>query len=251
MRRSALVLGMVVTAACSDETAAPANRTFKSPAVVVGGGMARSELVFNGADELESISVVFTEGALTNLPATLPNTEFIIPLPTGTPTTVFNHLGINWQPNGHPPPVVYTHPHFDVHFYLIPISARDAMTPADPAFAAKATKVPLAEETPARYLADPQGIPRMGTHWTHQDSHEFHGQLFTNTMVYGFYDGKMIFIEPMMTKAFLESRPNETKTMSLPARYPAPGRYPTAHKVSYDDAAKEYRVELIMFVTRS
>jgi len=70
-------------------------------------------------------------------------------------------------------------------------------------------------------------------------------------MVYGFFDGKMIFIEPMMTKAFLESKPNETKVMKVPGKYPAPGRYPTAYKVAHDATAKEYRVTLQSFATRN
>lgn len=237
--------------ACGDDAAAPADAIFRGPQVAVGGGMAWSEMVFDSADDLQQLSVVFTEGALTNLPPTLPNTEFIIPMPTQAPASVYNHIAINWQPNGHPPPMVYTVPHFDIHYYLIPMSARDAMTPADPGFAAKLAKAPTAAEAPPSYVGDPQGIPRMGTHWTDPTSHEFHGSPFTNTMVYGFYDGKMVFIEPMMTKAFLESKPDETKALKVPAQYPAPGRYPTSYRVAYDATPKEYRVTLLGLVSRS
>lgn len=238
-------------AACGDEASAPENRTFRGPQVAVGAGMAWSEMVFDSAEELQELSVVFTEGALNNLPATLPNTEFIIPMPTQAPATVYNHIGINWQPNGHPPPMVYTVAHFDVHYYLVSMSARDAMTPADPAFAAKAVKAPAAGEAPPSYVGDPQGVPRMGTHWTDPTSHEFHGSPFTNTMIYGFYDGRMVFLEPMMTKAFLETKPNETKALKVPAKYPAPGRYPTSYRVAFDATAREYRVTLLGMQTRS
>lgn len=238
-------------AACGTEAAAPADRTYRGPQVAVGAGMAWSEMVFDSSDELVELSVAFTEGALTNLPATLPNTEFIIPMPTQAPASVYNHIGINWQPNGHPPPMVYTVPHFDVHYYLISMAARDAMTPADPAYAAKIAKAPASGEAPPSYASDPQGIPRMGTHWTDQTSHEFHGSPFTNTMVYGFYDGKMVFIEPMMTKAFLDSKPNETKSLKVPTKYPAPGRYPTSYRVAYDATTKEYHVTLLSFQSRS
>ena len=70
-------------------------------------------------------------------------------------------------------------------------------------------------------------------------------------MVYGFYDGKMVFIEPMMTKAFLDSKPNETKALKVPAKYPTPGRYPTSYRVAYDATAKEYHVTLLSFQSRS
>jgi hypothetical protein len=31
---------------------------------------------------------------------------------------------INWMPEGHPSPMVYTVPHFDFHFYMIPNAER-------------------------------------------------------------------------------------------------------------------------------
>lgn len=242
--------GVIALLACSGDGSGPDTRTLRGADIAVGGGLAHSEMVVDGDNAIQSIRVVFNEAALTNLPGTLPNTEFIVPLPTGAPTTVFNHIGINWQPNGHPPPAVYTVPHFDVHFYLISTQERDAISPADPAFVAKATKAPTTEETVPRYVGDPFGIPRMGTHWSDQDSHEFHGQPFTSTIIYGFYDGKMIFIEPMMTKAFLDSKPDETKPLRVPSKYPKAGRYPSSYRVVFDDAAKEYRVEMLSFVTR-
>lgn len=248
---AACVATAVALVACGDDTAAPESSIFRGPQVAVGAGMAWSEMVFDSSEELKELSVVFTEGALTNLPTTLPNTEFIIPMPTQAPATVYNHIGINWQPNGHPPPMVYTVPHFDVHYYVVSMSARDAMTPADPSFAAKAVKAPAADEAPPSYVSDPQAIPRMGTHWSDPTSHEFHGSPFTNTMIYGFYDGRMTFLEPMMTKAFLETKPNETKALKVPAKYPAPGRYPTSYRVVYDATSKEYRVTLQGMQTRS
>ena len=247
---AALVLAAPLSA-CSDGTTTAPNKLFRSPSVAVGAGMARTEMEFDRSDQLLSFRLVFNESALTNLPTTLPGTEFIIPMPSDAPASVFNHVAINWQPQGHPPPMVYMRPHFDVHFYLVPISARDAMTPADPAFGAKALKAPPAEQAPPRYVGDPNAIPRMGTHWTNRDSHEFHGQLFTNTMVYGFYDGKMVFIEPMMTKAYLESKPDETKAIATPSRYAVAGRYPASYRVAFDAATMEYRVELKEFVARN
>jgi hypothetical protein len=173
----------------------------------------------------------------------------VISIPSDAPATVYDHIGLNWQPEGHPPPRVYTHPHFDVHFYLISRAERDQITPADPEYEAKIAAQPSAEETPPRYAPDPEGVPRMGTHWTNIDSHEFHGSTFTNTMVYGFYDAKMVFIEPMVTRAFLLSRPDDTKTIQVPERYPARGRYPRAYTVRYDATTDNYRVELHTFAS--
>lgn len=244
----ALVASAAIGVGCSDNPAGPSIRDYKGPEVAVGAGLAWAESAFEGG-ELSSLALLFTPGALDDLPPTLPGTEYLIPLPGDAPGTVYDHIGINWQPEGHPPPMVYTHPHFDVHFYLISVAERDQITPADPTFEAKVAAMPSAEETPPRYAPDPMGIPRMGTHWTHIDSHEFHGSPFTNTMVYGFYDAKMIFIEPMITRAFLLSQADETKTIQVPQQYPAPGRYPTAYTVRHDAATGNYRVELNDIVT--
>jgi hypothetical protein len=240
----------VAVLSCSGDSAGPDTRTLRGAEIVVGAGRARTEVVLDRGDQVESLAVVFERGSLTGLPETLPNTEFIVPLPADAPPTVFNHIGINWQPQGHPPMAVYTQPHFDVHYYLVSMQERDAMTPANPQFGAGAARAPAAGEIPPGYVGDLFAIPRMGTHWTDGNSHEFHGQAFTTTVVYGFYDGEMVFLEPMMTKAFLDALPDQTRELSVPAKYPRSGRYPTSWRVHYDARAGEYRVELGGFVSR-
>ena len=249
---SALMLSSTaVMAACSDSPTADATKTFKGSKIAVGQGTAWTEMVVGQANEVQEVTMVFTEDALIGLPGTLPATEFIIPLPSDAPATVFNHVGVNWQPQGHPPATIYSVPHFDVHFYLISTQERDAMTPADPAFAQKALKTPDATLVAPSYSADPMPIPRMGSHWGDGTSHEFHGSAFTSTMVYGYYDAKMIFIEPMMAKSFIESKPNFSATMKTPARYPKAGRYPTTYGLTHNAAAKEYRAKIGGFVARN
>ncbi len=248
---AALMAAVAIGIGCSDDTpVVPATQTYKGAETPVGAGVAWTELVFDG-DALQSMRVAFTRGALDDLPPTLPTTEYVIPLPANAPATVFDHVTINWQPEGHPPPMVYTHPHFDVHYYLVSIAERNAMTPADPSYAGKIAAVPAATDAPPRYSADPQGVPRMGTHWTNIDSHEFHGSPFTHTMVYGFYDAKMVFIEPMLTRAFLLTRPDVTADIQVPQRYPKPGRYPAKYRVYHQAAGDEYRVELLDFRDRN
>ena len=125
------------------------------------------------------------------------------------------------------------------------------MTPADPAFAAKALRVPDAASIPPRNGPDPMPIPRMGSHWGDSLSHEFHGSAFTASMIYGFYDGKMVFIEPMLAKSFIESKPDFSATMAVPAKYPKVGRYPTNYSVTYNASTKQYRAKLGAFVSRN
>lgn len=230
------------------------SRTATGPDRVVGSGTARTEITLTAAGVPDQVSVVISEAALTGLPATVPNTPFELALPTERSATPFDHVSLDFNPTGHPPAGFYTQPHFDVHFYMITSAERDAIVPADPAFAAKLTRRPAAEFIPAGYepnpLPPPGGVPRMGSHWEDKTSHEFHGAAFTHTLVYDFYDGAMNFIEPMIAKSFLDARTTETRAIKLPARYPKPGYYPTRYTAAYDATARARRVTLDGFVLR-
>jgi hypothetical protein len=50
--------------------------------------------------------------------------EFTLALPKEAAPTAYNHIGIDWNPQGHEPQGIYDKPHFDFHFYMI--------TPEDP-----------------------------------------------------------------------------------------------------------------------
>jgi hypothetical protein len=77
-----------------------------------------------------------------------------------------------------------------------------------------------------------------------------HRPNLTATFVYGSYDGKMNFLEPMVTKVFLETKADFTRQLKLPARYAVPGHYPTSYRVTYDASANEHRITLGDFVRR-
>ena len=89
-----------------------------------------------------------------------------------------------------------------------------------------------------------------GAHWIDPAAPEFNGQRFTKTFIYGFYDGKMIFMEPMVTKAYLETKTSATADIKLPAMYPRSAYYPARYVVKYDATAKEYTVSLEGMVPR-
>jgi hypothetical protein len=246
-------LSLTGLASCGDESPTAARvEIFKGAEVPFGNGSARTEVRVEGAT-VASVAVVLSENALDGLPTQLPpmtSQEFILPLPAAAPALVFNQVAVNWQPVGHPPMNIYTVPHFDVHFYMINAQQRDAITPADPQFAAKTARQPAADAVPLAYTLDPAAIPRMGVHSAPSNAPELQGAPFASTFVYGFYDGAMIFLEPMMTRAFLLARPDTTIRMATPARYPLPGAYPTAYAYKYDAVARERRIELREFVQR-
>ncbi len=247
-----VAFGTLTSCGETDSPTAAAIQIFKGVDVPFGNGSARTEVAVRGTSVV-SAAVVLSASALDGLPTQLPpmqSLEFILPFPTGGPATVFDHVGVNWQPTGHPPMDIYTTPHFDVHFYMVTQQQRDAISPADPQYGAKSTRQPSSEDRPLGYTLDPNGIPRMGVHAGAADAPEYRGRPFTTSFIYGFFDGSMIFLEPMLTRAFLLSRPDTTMRIATPARYPRSGAYATTYNVRYDTAAREYRIELRDFVVR-
>jgi hypothetical protein len=226
----------------------PSTSTVFGTAAPLGKGSARSWVKLDKEGKPTAIGLTFTEAALAGLPQELPpgqeGTEYVLALPTEAGATAFNHIGINWNPHGHPPGKVYDTPHFDFHFYMITPEARNRIT-AQGDDRERARRRPPLEYVPAGYIYAPDSeIPRMGGHWADPQSNEFRGQPFTRSFLYGNYDGQIIFMEPMITKAFLETKTSVTEIIKLPSRFAAHGYYPTRYSVSYDPASKQYTIAL-------
>jgi hypothetical protein len=87
-------------------------------------------------------------------------------------------------------------------------------------------------------------VNMMGVHAIDTTAPEFHGKPFTATFIYGYYKGKLIFLEPMITRAFLSGKPDVTLPVKTPAHYSSPGYYPAAYSVRYDANSKNFMIEL-------
>ncbi|CAN5824023.1 DUF5602 domain-containing protein [soil metagenome] len=252
--RFALIFAAVALAGCSDTSEPSKAGTFSGPTLQVGGGEARSVVTLDRDGNPVSMAVAISDGAVENPPtppAGMMWAEHTLALPAEAAGTVFDHLTLDWNPHGHPPIGIFNLPHFDIHFYTISVEKRNTMLPSDPAFAEKGHRLPAAEFIPQGYISpDPETIPRMGRHWIDPSSPEFNGEPFTATFIYGSYDGEMIFLEPMVTRAFLQTRPNFVRPLKLPARYAVPGHYPSSYRVTYDASANEHRITLGDFVRR-
>ena len=157
-------------------------------------------------------------------------------------TTYFNHAEIHSNLHGHrtnpayADPHRYEAPHFDFHFYAIPVAAVFAI-PGGP------FPVPVpADLLPAGYAQPEAGsVPQMGRHsgplseFTATDPWEL-------TMLAGFLPDAsyMHFVEPMITREFLLRRKNFTLPVPTPERLGRPTRYPSGCVVHYDRAADAY-----------
>ncbi len=244
-----------IAIACSN-TEAPDSKagTFYGPSQSFAQGTARAWVQTDAAGDATALGIAMTEQALNGLPATAtgpsPTALMVtLPLPAQAQGHGFDHAELGWNPNGHEPPQLYGVPHFDLHFYMVSSAAQNAILPSDPQYGAKAANYPSANMIPTGYVPPPgvaatNAVPQMGLHWTDTKAPELNGQGFTNTFIFGSWDGKFIFLEPMITKAYLETHPNATHAIPQPADWGTSGRFPTSYTVSYDQSAKEYRFTL-------
>ena len=224
-----VILWLVVS--CTDKTSQSPSQVF-GPSVNMGNGSVRTWLKLDANGNPASIGFTLSKDALDNLPTTLPETAFMLALPdVATTKTPFRHVMINWNPQGHPPDGIYTVPHFDFHFYIQPM----AETMAIPLYTQapdKFDKVPPTGSIPTDFVKSTGGIPAMGAHWLDMTSQEFKGSPFTETFIYGSYDGKVTFWEQMITMAYLKGKPTLDKAIKLPTTYATPGYYPTRYGVT-------------------
>lgn len=187
-----------------------------------------------------------------NLPTAF--SEMVLPFPEEAQRlTPFKYLGMEWNPQGHEPDHIYTMPHFDFHFYIQSLEEKNSIDPGtcqgvDCADFERATKDVPAAYLPRDYRSVGAVVPRMGNHLIDPASPEFNNQPFTRTFIYGAYDGKITFYEPMLTLQYLQSQPNEYLDIKLPAAYAQTGYYPTRYSVRYDASKEVYRISLERFV---
>ncbi|MBE0530354.1 MAG: DUF5602 domain-containing protein [Rhodospirillales bacterium] len=242
----AAAIGLLLAAGAA--TAAETPAIHLGTAVKIGQGIARTMVVESKTGQPASIAVVLSEKALEGLPAGHAGSHEAhvteLPMPAKGPKTGYDHATIDWNPNGHVPEGIYSAAHFDVHFYLIDRASRDAITFKGEA-AAEAAKEPPVDLVPAGFVVPPDGaVEKMGLHGVDPSGPEFKGKPFTATFIYGYHRGETVFMEPMVTKAFLETKPDVTLAVRTPKAYSRPGWYPTRYRVAYDAGAKTYVVAM-------
>lgn len=235
-----------LVAGCSSSTGAPpapsVGETSNGSTQPLGDGSAISWVKTDASGAPASMGVTFGDAALTGLGDVASMT--VLPLPS-VPNLPFDTVVINWNPQGHPPAGIYTVPHFDVHFYEIDEATRMAISPTSPQ-----AKIPVpASLVAAGYVADPGGVvPEMGLHYLPSFAPEFHGEPFTATSIYGFWDGHDDFTEAMVARSYLQTHPSYATTLRVPPAYDRSGYLPTSWHLSYDASAKRFTIAMDGFV---
>lgn len=224
------LLSLLFLAACTEKND-PVAPTYKGAEQALGNGKAYSWVKFSTDNLPTSIGFTLTKGALDNLPHAGVALVLSLP-PEAVGKTPFDHIMLDYLHTGHEPPGVYDIAHFDMHFYMQALAERKAIPVYSAASAAKFDNLPMAGYMPSTYIRLPAGVPEMGVHWANPASPELAGSgKFTETLIFGSYDGKLTFIEPMVSYDFLKNNPNLNKTVPLPAKFAKSGYYPMKYSI--------------------
>jgi hypothetical protein len=194
-------------------------------------------------------------------------------------THQFTFNGFHYNPVGHPPPGVYTVPHFDFHFYFIEEAVVDGITggplPPQLPFIGLADYDVPDEQFPPGYMFEEHRfiVKGMGEHLLDGTAPEFNGGSFTHTNVYGVYDpaidpdepdgtvtlelggneftlpvyegdgtGRLHFVEPMITTDFISGHLDEEMAVDIatPEAFPVADDYPTEYAMKPDGEGGVY-----------
>jgi hypothetical protein len=247
---------LVLLAGCSDgESAPPSNSgTFFSPTQPIGNGTVKTYATLDEGGRPTEVGLRLTATTLDGLPETstgLPPT-LMLDFPDQASATAFDHVMLNWNPQGHEPPELFGKPHFDVHFDMVDMASIQAIIGSDPDYAAKAERAPEAKYVPQDYVVPPgapaaaQAVPGMGVHLIDfSDPTLVPGSYdFEHIVINGTWDGRYTFIEPMITREWLLTRPSSDQPLKLPQAYQKSAYYPTTYGVHFDEQANEYVISL-------
>ena len=281
MRACDFVLALIVAGA-GGNTALAESTTYNGEATPMGNGTVNTYVALAQDRAPLAIGIRMTKMALEGLP-TQPNntghcfdlngdgtleagteclgdyeTVLVWPPEAQLANLPFKWMMLNWNPHGHPPHNVYDLPHFDIHFYMV---EKELIVSIKAGYCGefvdcedfKRASVPV----PALYL--PAGhtdvgavVAKMGNHLINLASPEFATppQRFTHTLIYGAYDGRIIFIEPMITREFLLSEPESCTAIAQPPVWAKAAYYPTKYCIRAIPQEAAVTVSLEGFVNR-
>jgi len=245
--------------------------------IEVGNGTMRSYLAFAAAGAPAELGVLMSHDSLDGLPADRSaagrcfdingngrvdgsnecegDYEYVLPLPSVVKDrwdVPFQWIGVNWNSEGHAPPGVYDLPHFDFHFYIANEASVRAIRTGPCAFFIDCDDFKRAvQPVPDKYVDHRHvnvdaAVSAMGNHLIDSTSHEFANppRKFTHTWIFGAYDGRISFYEPMITHEFLMTRPNGCRPIKQPHAWQIAGYYPTRYCIRYHGRADKYTVSL-------
>lgn len=279
-----LLLSLAATALCvyPDSGRASTDIHYGAP-VNMGQGTIRTYLAFDGAGLPMELGILMDRDAFDGLPARRSTTgrcfdmngngriddsgecegdyDYDLALPSivaNRPGIPFRWIGVNWQVEGHIPPGIYDLPHFDFHFYIASQEAVRGIATGpcgifmDCAHFERATQPVPAKYVDHRHVNVGAAVAAMGNHLIDTTAPEFAKppRKFTHTWIFGAYDGRITFYEPMITREFFMSRPNVCTPIKQPQAWQIAGYYPTRYCIRFHQRANKYTVSLEGFENR-
>jgi hypothetical protein len=246
-------------ASASSDNSAPAskNGTFFGPSQGLGNGTVKTYTTLDEGGRPTEVGLRLTAAALDGLPQQ--DTMLMLAFPDQAAATPFDHVMINWNAQGHDPVALFGKPHFDFHFDMVGMATLQAISPADQNYAAKAEHAPEAKYVPQDYAVPPgppaavQAVPGMGVHLVDSsDASLVPGVYdFKQIIINGTWDGSYTFIEPMITRDWLLTRPNSEQALKQPLAYQKTDYYPTTYAVHVDEQTADYVITLGGLTMRS
>jgi hypothetical protein len=244
-----LLLSTAIFTSCKKHDLQPEG-VFKGAEVQMYDGKAYTWFKTDKFGLPSQLAISITDDAMNSLPSDIKGdpakNAFILPQHPRSAITPFDHGYLEWNPFGHPPPGIFDVPHFDYHFYMTDAEEQLSI----PAYEVDSTgfqKYPAAPYLPSTYVPIPGGVPAMGKHWFDATSPEFNGQPFTQTFIYGTYNSKVTFYEPMITRAFLKDNDSFVRSIPQPEQFRKPGYYPTQLRIRKHDGVTDVILEGFVF----
>jgi hypothetical protein len=246
---SIAALSLLVFSSCKKDKTETKEKVFKGEAKTFQHGKAWTWYEEDEAGNPLRMAIAIDDEAMNSLDTSAPGgpghhhtNAASLKLHPKAAATPFTHILVDWNPKGHDPEPIYGKPHFDFHFY----TSSEAERMAIPAYAQDSTKFlryPAPAYLPASYVPIPGGIPQMGSHWVDVTSPELSGAPFTQTFIYGTYNGKVNFYEPMITGEFIKANPGFERSIPQPAKFEKGGWYPTKMRISKGGGATNVIIE--------
>jgi len=247
----AACLALTSAAACGSGQSNKSGTFYGSPQSI-GNGTVKTYTTLDNAGSPTEVGIRMSELALDGLPQedAVPPHMMILDFPQQASATSFDHVMLNWNSHGHEPFELFGKPHFDMHFYMVPAAAVEQIDPTKSDFATRAAHLPDQKYIPRDYVTPPgtpaeNTVPAMGLHWLDSTGGFVPGKYdFKQTVINGSWDGTYTFIEPMMTREWMQTKPAVEEQIKQPPAYQKSAYFPTTYGVHYDAQAKEYVISL-------
>lgn len=233
-----MIVTALAAAACQGSAASTPVAMHVGESRALGEGSARSWVSLAADGTPRALGITLTEAALDALESGGAG-GLTLRLPTEATAPPFDHIELRWIGSAAEPDAIFERPQLGVHFYLLSPAEREAIRDS-----AEAAQIPALELIPRSYIPLARLLARAGTHWIDPTAPELNGEPLSGSLLYGFYGGRMSFLEPRIAGALLRSRRELTREIKLPEHYARPGYYPTRYRVRYDADAREYTLAL-------